>query len=685
MLPNLTVNTPYYYYNGLGGKSKWENTDKFREAGLRWYDGYTKNKKGIYTNYPEGTYGYKEFWDAEEFKILNGLTIDGQYISGLHYFYLNYCPVYIKRENKFRLPDFWDLDADYFIQYEESIKNGQHMCSLKKRQAGFSFKNAVPHAYNLHFKRGSVNYIAASLDRYSTRTFNMARTYLNHINQFTDFYKNRLPDTSELIRHAYQRTIDGRKSEGGNLAELHKLTFKDNAEKGVGGYITEFTAEEGGVWVGLKDVIEFVKPAIEEGELVTGHITVYGSVGDLDKCEDLKLFFYNPVEYGFRPFKNIWSQGNTEKPCGYFIPEYICMYPHMDKDGNSDIEGAYDSLLKRRETNKKKDRRSSITFISQHPVTPEEAFLSKSDNIFPIDLLQKHLSRLENIEYLKHYGYGVNLHYDSGVVKVEVLEGNVDYFKEYPVEKDKTSSDYLKGNIWIYEPPGLEATHNLYLASTDSYDIEEAPTSPSLGVIYIYKKDPGKLKEYVKREIVASYIGRPELPSEFYDACMKLTEYYNAKNLVENANPGIINYHNNKNKEWLLQDEMSTIKGINTSSQVKRRKGYHPTKEVAAHGNKLILEYCMEVLGYEYKDDGTVSRTIYGLERIKDPGLIKELIAYNSEDNFDRLTAFRGCLLFEEAAFKVEAVEANDVNSPYAVAASMFKRKQKKLSSLDRI
>lgn len=682
MLPPLNVNTPYYYYNGLGGKSKWEDTDKFREAGLRWYSGYLKNKKGLYTAYPDGTHGYKEFWDAEEDKIINGVIIDGQRIAGLHYFYLNYCPIYIKKERKFRLPDFWDLDADYFIQYEDSVRLGQHLVSLKKRQAGFSFKNAVPLAHNLHFNRGSVNYIAASLERYSNRTFGMVRNYLNHINATTDFYKNRMPDTTELIRHAYKVKENGREVERGNMAELQKLTFKDNAEKGVGGYVTEFTAEEGGIWVGLKDVIEYVKPAVEEGDLVTGHITVYGSVGDLDKCEDLKLFFYNPVDYGFRPFKNIWTPGAGDKPCGYFIPEYICMNPHMDKFGNSDIEAAYESIHKKRTANKKKDRRSSITYISQHPLNPEEAFLSKSDNIFPVDLLQKHLHKLETTDYLKNYGYGINLHNDNGAIKVEVLEGDIDYFRSYPVEKDKLSSNELHGCIWIYEPPSTDAIANLYLASTDSYDIEDAPTSPSLGVIYIYKKDPGKLKEFVKKEIVASYIGRPDLPSEFYDICMKLTEYYNAKNLVENANPGIINYHYNKNKEWLLQDEMSSIKGINATSQVRRRKGYHPTREITAHGNKLILEYCMEVIGYDYKNDGTIERTIYGLERIKDPGLVKELIAYNVEDNFDRVTAFRGCLLYEEAHTKIEAEEVNNKTSPYALLANKFKPKVRRLADM---
>jgi hypothetical protein len=88
---------------------KWTNTVGFRETGIRW------EKDKIYCPFPEGSLAYNEFWDEEERRIREGYTVDGQRIAGLHYLYLNYCPIWNKKERAYKFPDFRAVDAEWFL------------------------------------------------------------------------------------------------------------------------------------------------------------------------------------------------------------------------------------------------------------------------------------------------------------------------------------------------------------------------------------------------------------------------------------------------------------------------------------------------------------------------------------------------------------------------------------------
>ena len=67
---------------------KVHNTEQFSEAA-----NFFKNNK-CYTFAPKGTTDYVQYWERETDRCLNGYTSpDGQYITGYHYFYLNYSPI----------------------------------------------------------------------------------------------------------------------------------------------------------------------------------------------------------------------------------------------------------------------------------------------------------------------------------------------------------------------------------------------------------------------------------------------------------------------------------------------------------------------------------------------------------------------------------------------------------------
>lgn len=704
----MNFSTPYYTYNGLEGKELWRNTDEFKATGNFFLN---QGKGKLYTHFPQGSYPHKKFWDEEEYRILNGMTNSlGQTISGLHYFYLNYCPIYQKKLKRFTFPDFLDLDADWFKRIDYAETEGEHLVALKSRQRGFSLKDMVPILRNLHFKRGSQSYLGAYKKIYADKSWGFLKNYLNHMNNYTDFYKNRNPDTTDHIKMAFKAVLDGREIDKGYLSEVRKVVFKDDPVKGVGGAVDLLVYEEAGTVPGdqLLQTLEYVKPATMEGGEGTGLIIIYGSVGELEDCQSLRSIFYSPEANGFSSFENIWGDETIKGKCGYFVPQYMYYHPFVDQYGNSiilnpskeqvaflekkegwiklnknrkDSEITYSALEEIELERKKKKKLSSkqyITFITQNPIFPSEAFLSRARSKMPIEVLQKQLAKVAADPTLRTYGYAVKLHEDNGAVKEEILHHVVSPFNEYPVDINKQEGS--EGTLWIYEPP-IRNAKDLYVSSLDDIATEEAPTSDSIFSFYIFKRDPGTLssdnpdKVHFKRQIVCSFIGRRRIPQEIYDQCALALKMYNCKTLPENINVGFISHMLNvRQEEYLVQDQMDEIKGINPGSVQKRSKGFYPTAEVISAGDDLIVKYLLEKIGLRYKDDGTVESEILGVERIFDIGLLKELIDHDGENNVDRVTSFRGCLLYEQAITNRKASLSQTERSPIALGAQFVDR-----------
>jgi len=100
------------------------NTNKFRQAAIFF------KEHGTYTLAPRGTTDYTQYWDRETERCINGYVApDGDFITGYHYFYLNYSPIIkrknteyidrngdkrIRRERILDFPDFWDGDYYFF-------------------------------------------------------------------------------------------------------------------------------------------------------------------------------------------------------------------------------------------------------------------------------------------------------------------------------------------------------------------------------------------------------------------------------------------------------------------------------------------------------------------------------------------------------------------------------------------
>ena len=219
---------------------KIKSSDKFRQPALEFL------KTGQYCQYPKGTSEYINFWTEEQNRCINGYTADdGDFISGYNYFYLNYCPILrivnkkvngkTKSVSEVTFPDFWDYDYYYFQTVEEAQLQGKHLCVLKSRRRGYSYKAASMMCRNYYLIPNTSSYVYASNKQYLTDdgVLTKAWNYMDFIDEYTAWGKKRTVNT-QLRRRAGMWVKDeyGNQIEVGYKSEIIGVTLKDNPDVG---------------------------------------------------------------------------------------------------------------------------------------------------------------------------------------------------------------------------------------------------------------------------------------------------------------------------------------------------------------------------------------------------------------------------------------------------------------------
>ena len=641
------------------------STDKFRQSALFFQE------HGCYTLAPRGTTDYIQFWEQETNRCLNGYVAeDGDAITGYHYFYLNYSPIMIlkeeeytdrygvkrtKRERIFEFPDFWDSDYYYFHAIEEAEEQGKHMAVLKCRQRGYSFKGASMLVRNYELVPGSKNFAVASEQKFLVGDGILTKAWqiMDFIDKHTAWSKQRLTSTRMERVSGFKVTDEfGKQTEQGYLSAITGVTLKNDPERlrGTRGKLVLF--EEGGKFPGLETAWQIERPAVETDDGVAfGLLIAFGTGGTEGASFDgLKKMFYHPDAFNVLGFPNIWDDNAEGTKCGFFAPAYLNLeskeHEYMDKDGNSLKDKAIERLIAER--NKVREGGASQEaidrFISERPIKPQEACLELGKNIFPKKLLMDQLTKIRTSTKLQNMKHIVDLSWDNGQVKaVEKKSGDI---TNYPLKRD----DKPRGSVVIWEYPIPDAPFGLYIGGCDPYDHDESFTN-SLGSTFIFKRV--RAGEAWNDVIVAEYTGRPDTAEEYYENVRKLLTFYNARLLFENERKGIYPYFTNKHCDYLLADQPDKIiTEIFKDSKVQRRKGCHMTKQIRAYGEGLILEWMME----EY-EPGHLN-----IERIYSEPLLEELINTDGVKNVDRVIALCMTMIYREELYQVKVAAAKEQN-----------------------
>lgn len=638
-------------------------TDKLREAALRY------KEDGLYCDHPIGTQAYWDFWEEEKRRCLEGYEVDGLRITGYHYFYLNYTPILLVEEGQGdsnsakkveTFPHFWDGDYTYFWcldiaqngisqkDYEaldlgldiDNLDGGNHLVVLKARGKGFSYKAGSMLARNFCLKEKSKNFAMAHEKEYLTKDGLLTKAWdaIDFLDANTPWRQPRLKDAKMHKRSGYKQKRGGQYIELGTKNEIMGVSLKDNPDKARGKRGELIFFEEAGKFPGLQEAWEICRPSVEQGRYTTGTMIAYGTGGsEQGDYEDLEELFYNPESYNILPVNNQWDEGADGNTCSFFFPSYVNCEGFIDKSGNSDIELAKQYHEEEREKKKQTDEpRALEQYTSENPFTPQEATLRVATNIFPTYELQEQLNRVMAEERYHSLVSGRLYTDEEGRAKFQQDEDVTPVLK-YPAPEgmDKT------GAVMIKEAPVRgddgKVPKNLYSICHDPYAHDGQPEKGSLGAAFVIKRT-NNFSKTLNGCVVASYVGRPERQDDYNRNLFLLADYYNCKVGFENNRGDVIGYAKRFNRLHYLEEEFEILdnkqKKKKPGKTTNRPYGIRMSEPRKNQGQVYLRDWLLTPLSM-YED----GRERLVLHTILDPALLNELIKYNPDGNFDRVSA----------------------------------------------
>lgn len=384
--------------------TRFVNTELFRESAAHY------RKHGYYCDAPEGSKDWEDFWDQETHRITYGYEVGGTKITGDHYFYLNYCRMLRvedafdeitgmrkKSANKIEdFPAFWDGDYNYFWTLEiardgisdakykalnldvkiNDLTGGHHMVVLKARGKGYSYKGGCLLSKRFNVGRKQKGYAFAEEKEFLIKDglLNKAFDNISFLDDHTAWSQPKLKDQEMYKVSGYEKHTESGFVQVGTKNEIMGVTLKDNPDRARGKRGVLGLFEEAGKCPGLLKAWEVCRPSFEQGALATGIMIAYGTGGTEDAdYAGLEELFYHPEAHNVIPLENIWDDGAEGNECSFFMPSYENWEGFMDKDGNSDIEGAKEYFMEHRELKKKsKDNKAIEQYICENPFTPRK-------------------------------------------------------------------------------------------------------------------------------------------------------------------------------------------------------------------------------------------------------------------------------------------------------------------------
>jgi hypothetical protein len=620
------------------------------------------NKNGIYCTAPAGTKDFIKYWETEKEKCRKGVIYKSGtknwYISRDYYMWLNFLPIFNKETQKYGFADV--RDAQYHMALYEILAelDYKHCAILKKRQIASSYFHCGKLINQIWFEEGVTLKMGASLKDYINEkgSWKFLNEYESFLNKHTAWYRPMNPNKTMFWQQKIEISnfVGGqkRKTEIGLKGVIQAMSFEKSPTTGVGGPTKYFFHEEAGIAPKMNQTYEYLRPALRSGMITTGTFIAAGSVGDLSQCDPLKKLILHPEANDIYavPSTLIDDKG-TIGTTGLFIPEQWSMPPYVDKFGNSQVKESLEALDELFAKWKKElDPQEYQLRISQHPRNIKEAFDFRTLSLFPAHLVTGQIHRID--EKLYPYEF-LDIHRNiKGEIEVETTSKLP--IMEFPVTKnteDKT------GTLVVWERPVKNPEFGMYYASIDPVSEGKTTTSESLCSIYVYKtpvevtKNNGsEIQTFIERDkIVAAWCGRFDDIKKTHERLEMIIEWYNAWTIVENNIPQFITYMIDRKKQKYLvpRSQILFLKDIGANANVYQEYGWRNTGTLfKSHMISYAIDFLTEELDQEVTSEGKIVRTTYGIERIPDPMLLKEMMEYRDGVNVDRLVSFAALIAF---------------------------------------
>jgi hypothetical protein len=211
--------------------------------------------------------------------------------------------------------------------------------------------------------------------------------------------------------------------------------------------------------------------------------------------------------------------------------------------------------------------------------------------------------------------------------------------------------------VWE-RPAAKKPEFGAYYASIDPVSEGKTTTSDSLCSIFVYKNATevirttasGDIEQFLEKDkIVAAWCGRFDDINKTHERLELIIEWYNAWTIVENNISLFIQHMIARKKQRYLvpKQQILFLKELGSNKTVYQEYGWKNTGTLfKSHLISYAIEFLREVIDEETDVNGGVTGQTLGVERIPDPMLITEMLAYYPGLNVDRLVAFGALIAF---------------------------------------
>lgn len=675
-----------------------EDMDYFRPTALHY------KKYGCFTNLrpnanPNSEYG--KWIRQERDRCWNGYVreSDGEWVTGPLYFYMNYCPIIQSKIRKGtkqadRIVDFPEMwEGIYWrFHYMEQARSGglyndflggNHGAELASRGKSKSYSMASILTHNFVLGENStaceeiVSIATAYQKEYLTKdgVLNKFVSMANFCAEHTQFPRKRLKSSlQDMVWKMGYKDLE-LDIEKGTQNSVLGVSSKDDESKLRGKRAAFIGIEEFGTFPRLIDLYNVMLPSVQEGDYVFGLMYLQGTAGDNESdFAGAQEIMYNPKGYNMYALPNVYDKNNQgKKYFVFFFPGYINRKGCYNRDGVSDVVQALVEILMNRYRVKynSTDPNTVIKTIAEVPITPAEAIVKTGVNMFPVTDLTERLGQLDANPREYDDVYVGDLTINSSK-EVEFKPTSDQPIREFPHKDNK-----IEGAIEIYKMPEKDRSgrvfDNRYILGCDPYDDDESNTM-SLGSVYVLDLWTDK--------VVAEYTGRPLFADDFYEICRKMCLFYNGRMNYENNKKGLFAYFSKMNCLYLLTDVLDFLKDkdmVKGSSYGNKAKGTNATAAINAYARNLLRSWLLRPVPVIQTIDGEDQEVmIPNLYTLRSRALIKELILYNSEGNFDRISSMGMLMLLREDRMilyngEISKSKEEDVSASYLGNDPFFK------------
>lgn len=559
--------------------------------------------------------------------------------------------------------------------------SSQHFMSIQARGSGKSYSTSGITAHNFLFD-GATDY-DDYLERKKEKNYTASDTIIGAIDtKYSEPLIKKVKVALELLPGSYQLADDLYPSPlaitySGSMASnkdatsftgsvLRHRTFKDNPLAANGTRPNIVALDEIGFMYNVKEAwgaIEATQAskakknlviwALGTGGLVSGRAALYA-----------ESIFRNPQDYNCIEFEDVFEHRGK---IGYFVPYWKTLNEFKKGPNKETDELTAKMFIENRRQLAKKSSDPTVyqTEIINGPMVPSEAFLILEGAFFPTLLLKEQLAEVEGGKYVKYTeaSFKGHISFNEQEQPEFITQQDILPIRKFPLSRN----DEKRGCIEIWMKPQRDEhgtiPRGLYIAGIDVVDKDKS-TTDSLPSIVVMNR--------LTRQIVAEYTGRTGEAKDFYEICRKLLLYYNAIGMYEKNLIGLYNHFDQHKCTYLLADTPYQLRSTDTyKSSGNTSKGINASGSVNAEGRNMVKSWLQEKIS-------SISETrVY--ETIYSPAMLTELVMWNPDGNFDRVSAlimlmWLDSTMYKEFDKKVENVKTF-LDNDYFAKMGVLKKK----------